>query len=164
MTYDSRLAQELAKWADTQPGGEAIHDALFRAYFVDGLSLALLENLLAIAEQVGLDRQQAREVLQRRSMRSAVDADWQRAARPGSHGRTDVCGWAPGRRRCSAVRGFAEADRSTRGRLDVCQTPTEFPESNFSSCRTEFIPSVLPDSPARGVPKNRHTFDTLLDT
>src|SRR5437763_1223454 len=29
MTYNSRLAQELGKWADTQPGGEAIHDALF---------------------------------------------------------------------------------------------------------------------------------------
>src|SRR5215471_7636496 len=27
-TYNSRLAQELGKWADTQPGGEAIHDAV----------------------------------------------------------------------------------------------------------------------------------------
>ena len=35
MTYNSRLAQELGKWADTQPGGEALHDALFRAYFVE---------------------------------------------------------------------------------------------------------------------------------
>ena len=26
-TYNSRLAQELGAWADTQPGGEAIHDA-----------------------------------------------------------------------------------------------------------------------------------------
>ena len=34
-TYNSRLAQELGKWADTQPGGEAIHDALYKAYFVD---------------------------------------------------------------------------------------------------------------------------------
>src|SRR6266853_2070796 len=25
-TYNSRLAQELGKWADTQPGGYAIHD------------------------------------------------------------------------------------------------------------------------------------------
>ena len=35
MTYNSRLAQELGKWADTQPGGEALHDAFFRAYFVE---------------------------------------------------------------------------------------------------------------------------------
>ena len=33
-TYNSRLSQELGKWADTQPGGEAFHDAMFRAYFV----------------------------------------------------------------------------------------------------------------------------------
>ena len=79
MTYNSRLAQELAKWADTQPGGDAIHDALFRGYFVDGLNIALVENLVAIAESVGLDGQQAREVLQQRSMRAAVDADWQRS-------------------------------------------------------------------------------------
>src|SRR4030095_15222463 len=39
MTYNSRLAQELAKWAESQPGGEAIHDALFRAYFVDGKNI-----------------------------------------------------------------------------------------------------------------------------
>ena len=35
MTYNSRLAQELGKWADTQPGGDAFHDAMFRAYFVE---------------------------------------------------------------------------------------------------------------------------------
>ena len=39
MTFNSRLAQELGKWADSQPGGEAIHDALFRAYFVDCLNI-----------------------------------------------------------------------------------------------------------------------------
>ena len=39
MTFNSRLAQELGAWADTQPGGEAIHDALFRAYFVDGRNI-----------------------------------------------------------------------------------------------------------------------------
>ena len=30
-TYNSRLAQELGKWAETQTGGEAIHDAMNRA-------------------------------------------------------------------------------------------------------------------------------------
>ena len=29
MTYNSRLAQELGKWSDGEPGGGAIHDALF---------------------------------------------------------------------------------------------------------------------------------------
>ena len=34
-TYNSRRAQELGKWADTQENGEPRHDALYRAYFVD---------------------------------------------------------------------------------------------------------------------------------
>ena len=38
-TYNSRLAQELGKWADTRPDGEAIHDALYRAYFVDARNI-----------------------------------------------------------------------------------------------------------------------------
>ena len=32
-TYNSRDAQELGKWADTQPGGEAIHDTLVQSLF-----------------------------------------------------------------------------------------------------------------------------------
>ena len=35
-TYNSRLAQEVAKWAETQPGGEALHGLLYDAYFVRG--------------------------------------------------------------------------------------------------------------------------------
>ena len=76
MTYNSRLAQELGKWADTQPGGEAIHDALFRAYFVDGRDISRPAVLLEIAEGVGLPVDAAREVLERRTFKDAVDADW----------------------------------------------------------------------------------------
>ena len=76
MTYNSRLAQELGKWADTQPGGEAIHDALFRAYFVEGRDISRPAVLLDIAEQAGLPVIAAREVLERRTFKDAVDADW----------------------------------------------------------------------------------------
>jgi predicted DsbA family dithiol-disulfide isomerase len=76
MTYNSRLAQELGKWADTQPGGEAIHDALFRAYFVDARDISRPEVLLEIAERVGLPVADAREVLERRTFKAAVDQDW----------------------------------------------------------------------------------------
>ena len=76
MTYNSRLAQELGKWADTQPGGEAIHDALFRAYFVEARDISRPEVLLEIAEQVGLPRAAATEVLEKRTFKAAVDADW----------------------------------------------------------------------------------------
>ena len=76
MTYNSRLAQELGKWADTQPGGEAIHDALFRAYFVEARDISRPEVLLEIAERLGLSVDGAREVLEGRTFKDAVDADW----------------------------------------------------------------------------------------
>jgi predicted DsbA family dithiol-disulfide isomerase len=54
MTYNSRLAQELGKWAVTQPSGEAIHDALFRAYFVEARAISrpavLLEALVQLVQ------------------------------------------------------------------------------------------------------------------
>jgi len=77
MTYNSRLAQELGKWADTQPGGEAIHDALFRAYFVEARDISQPAVLLEIAEKAGLPVANAREVLEKRTFKDAVDADWQ---------------------------------------------------------------------------------------
>jgi predicted DsbA family dithiol-disulfide isomerase len=85
-TYNSRLAQELGKWADTQPGGEAIHDALFRAYFVEARDISQPAVLLDIAQQVGLSAAGAREVLERRTFKDAVDADWKLARRYGIRG------------------------------------------------------------------------------
>ena len=76
MTYNSRLAQELGKWADTQPGGEALHDALFRAYFVEARDISQPAVLLDIVERLGLSVEGAREVLEKRTFEAAVDADW----------------------------------------------------------------------------------------
>ena len=76
MTYNSRLAQELGKWADTQRGGEAIHDALFRAYFVEARDISQPAVLLDIVRHVGLSADGAREVLEKRTFKDAVDADW----------------------------------------------------------------------------------------
>src|ERR1700691_4106196 len=59
-TYNRRLAQEPGKWADTQPGGEAIHDALYRAYFVDARNIGDPEILVEIAQSVGLSGDEAR--------------------------------------------------------------------------------------------------------
>jgi predicted DsbA family dithiol-disulfide isomerase len=86
-TYNTRLAQELATWADSQPGGDSIHDALFRAYFVDGRNIGDPEVLVKVAESVGLPGDEAREVIRTRSHRSLVDADWEKAR---SYGITGV--------------------------------------------------------------------------
>lgn len=86
MTYNSRLAQELAAWADTQPGGEAIHDAMFRAYFVDAKDIGDPEVLVEIAQSVGLPADQAREVIERRTHKAAIDADWEKSRQYGVTG------------------------------------------------------------------------------
>jgi predicted DsbA family dithiol-disulfide isomerase len=85
-TYNSRLAQELGKWADTQPGGEAIHDALFRAYFVDGKNIGDAAVLVDLAKQAGLNEAQAREVLEKRTFKDAIDADWAKSRKYGVTG------------------------------------------------------------------------------
>ena len=76
MTYNSRLAQEIGKWADTQPGGEAIHDAFFRAYFVDARDISQPAVILDIVKAVGLSVDDARDVIEKRTFKAAVDADW----------------------------------------------------------------------------------------
>jgi predicted DsbA family dithiol-disulfide isomerase len=86
MTYNSRLAQELGAWADGQPGGEAIHDALFRAYFVDARDISDPEVLVEIAASVGLPAEQAREVIEKRTHKAAIDADWEKSHRYGVTG------------------------------------------------------------------------------
>jgi predicted DsbA family dithiol-disulfide isomerase len=78
-TYNSRLAQELGKWADTQTGGEALHDALYRAYFVDNRNIGDPEILVEIAQSVGLPADEARAVLAERRFKDAVDADWEKS-------------------------------------------------------------------------------------
>ena len=85
-TYNSRLAQELAKWADTQMDNQAIHDALYRAYFIDNINLSDIGALVDIASDLSLDGNSARQVLEQRSFRRAVDADWERARQLGITG------------------------------------------------------------------------------
>jgi predicted DsbA family dithiol-disulfide isomerase len=78
-TYNSRLAQELAAWADTQPGGEAIHKLLFQAYFVDNRNIGEIDVLLDVVHAAGLDVAEARKALEERRFKEQVDADWERA-------------------------------------------------------------------------------------
>jgi predicted DsbA family dithiol-disulfide isomerase len=85
-TYNSRLAQELGKWADTQPGGEKLHDALYQAYFVDARNIGDPEILVELAQSVGLPADEASAVLAERRFKDAVDADWAKSHRYGVTG------------------------------------------------------------------------------
>ena len=78
-TYNSRFAQELSKWGESFPKGEAMNLKLFEAYFAEGRNLAEPGVLLEVAEAAGLDRDAAEEMIHKRIYRDAVDADWKRA-------------------------------------------------------------------------------------
>jgi predicted DsbA family dithiol-disulfide isomerase len=85
-SYNSRLAQEFGKWAEGKPDGYVIHDALFRAYFVENFNIGKPEILLKLVEQVGLPVDEAREVLVSRMFKDEVDADWKRCRNLGVTG------------------------------------------------------------------------------
>jgi predicted DsbA family dithiol-disulfide isomerase len=85
-TYNSRLAQELGKWADTQPGGAALHDKLYQAYFVEARNIGDPELLVELAASVGLPAEEARAVLTERRFKDAVDADWAKSHQYGVTG------------------------------------------------------------------------------
>lgn len=78
-TYNSRRAQELGKWAESQGVGNLFHKAVFRAYFVDGINIGLIDELVVIAQTIGLPAEEARNLIQTQSFAGSVDADWQRA-------------------------------------------------------------------------------------
>jgi predicted DsbA family dithiol-disulfide isomerase len=85
-TYNSRLAQEIGAWGEREMGNSAIHDALFRAYFVEGRNIGNAAELVAIAHAAGLPQDEARAVIETRRFKAAVDADWAKSAGRGVTG------------------------------------------------------------------------------
>jgi len=78
-TYNSRFAQELGKWAESKGSGQPYHDAVFRAYFAEGRNIGKLSELLPLVGSLSLPVEEARKVLEERSFKALVDADWQRS-------------------------------------------------------------------------------------
>ena len=77
-SYNSRSAQELAKWAKDQGREDAFNDAVYRAYFVDAANIGKPEVLLELVEEAGLPVEEARRVLSDRTFEQPVNDDWQR--------------------------------------------------------------------------------------
>jgi predicted DsbA family dithiol-disulfide isomerase len=75
-TFNSRLAQELGKWAESKGKGDPFHHAAFRAYFAEGINIAKIPALLDIAASLGLPRKEAETVLVKRTFKKEVDDDW----------------------------------------------------------------------------------------
>lgn len=78
--YNTRPAQELSRWADQKNGSPILLAPLYRAFFVKGRNIGDPETLFDIVEQSGLPVGEAREVLERGTMRQSIDEDWERAA------------------------------------------------------------------------------------
>lgn len=77
-TFNSRLAQELAKWAESLNVGDEFHKAVFRAYYVEGRNIGKVDELIKIAESINLPEKEARSVLEGGTWKGAVDSDWSR--------------------------------------------------------------------------------------
>jgi predicted DsbA family dithiol-disulfide isomerase len=77
-TYNSRLAQELAKWAESKGKGDEFHKAVFEAYFVKGRNIGKIAELVLLTQSLGLPDEEARQVLMSRTFKEAVDTDWSR--------------------------------------------------------------------------------------
>ena len=85
MTYNSRRAQELGKWAQDHDCAEAFHKAVFHAYFAAGENIAEFQVLRRLTRSAGLDEDEAIRVLKEGRYRESVDRDWQRARQLGIH-------------------------------------------------------------------------------
>ncbi|MBI4082429.1 MAG: DsbA family protein [Candidatus Lambdaproteobacteria bacterium] len=94
MTFNTRRAQELAKWAERQPGGDRIHDALFRAVFVEGRNIAQPDVLAGLLKAQNLPAEEGLRALADGRFAQAVDEDWARCHQLGITGvPTFVADW-----------------------------------------------------------------------
>jgi hypothetical protein len=83
--FPTGLAHELAKWAESKRVA-GIHDALFRANFVERANVGDVEVLVGVAASLALPSDEAREVLSARTFRAAVEDDFSLARELGITG------------------------------------------------------------------------------
>jgi predicted DsbA family dithiol-disulfide isomerase len=78
-TYNTRLAQELGKWAEWKGKGDAFHMAVFRAYFAESKNIGQIPVLKDIAISVNLPGDEAQDIMEKRAFKAWVDRDWARS-------------------------------------------------------------------------------------
>ncbi len=76
---DSRLSQELGKWAEIKGKSDEYRDAIYEAYFAHGLNIADPSVLLDAVEISQLSREEAQSVIETRLFSKAVDDDWEKS-------------------------------------------------------------------------------------
>lgn len=83
MTFNSRRAQVMGKWAEGNGLGEPFHKGVFRAYFAEGRNIAQLDILLDIVRSAGGDPEEARAAVRESRYEEAVDRDWRHSRKLG---------------------------------------------------------------------------------
>ena len=79
MTFNSRRAQELGKWAEEEGRGEKFHRAVFEAYFAKGQNIFEMDTLESIIRKTGLEPTAVQGIIDSQAFKAAVDRDWERA-------------------------------------------------------------------------------------
>jgi predicted DsbA family dithiol-disulfide isomerase len=85
-TFNSRLAQEIGVWAEKLDHNTSIHDNFFEAYFVHGLNIGLENVILEIVDKSGLDRDEAKKIIQNRLFSDEIDQHWKKSRNYGVTG------------------------------------------------------------------------------
>lgn len=83
---NSRLALELLHHAETTGHRHVLNDHLFRAYFAEGRHIGSLDELISLANEVGIDPKAARIALADHRYTAAINRDIQRAHEMGVQG------------------------------------------------------------------------------
>ncbi|MEU0213074.1 DsbA family oxidoreductase [Streptomyces canus] len=80
------LAHEFLAHASAQGKNREAWDTIFRAYFGKAQPVFSLEDLLKLADELGLEREQTRQILDQRRYRQQVQDDARQAQRLGARG------------------------------------------------------------------------------
>jgi predicted DsbA family dithiol-disulfide isomerase len=78
-SYNSRRAQELGKFAEQLGLMEPYLKSVYRAYFVEGRNIGLVDEIVEIGKRAGVPEDGARAVLLEGRCGEQVDRDWHRA-------------------------------------------------------------------------------------
>jgi predicted DsbA family dithiol-disulfide isomerase len=86
LTFNTRDAHRLIQWGKAFNKSSELKEAFMKAHFSEGIDLALKENLLSVVEQVGLNRGEAKKVLESDAFSQDVQEDILRSRQLGIGG------------------------------------------------------------------------------
>ena len=86
LIYNTQDAHRLIQWSKTFDKSIALEKALLHAYFCDGIDLSKQQNLLKIIEDVGLDCEKAKEIIEKEEFSEEINLDIERAKSLGVRG------------------------------------------------------------------------------